>query len=218
MCSGSVVITTYDSESAYDSEFAAYDSESATHDSESWEGGWGGDHCTGLTRAFILPSPLRGSTLGTRAAEHKGCTACNWGMQIDWWLQSCTVFQWYPLAYATEMKTIQLHDSIKGLSQKIVSITLHYTTLLKCNLTSILTKFFAWIVYKLVCFLPVIIHWDNTLIALNTLTIHWLDNTLILHWLRNATFNLLGHSFSSLMKKFGLSTYWPTHFYWMQNP
>ena len=26
------------------------------------------------------PSSLRGSTLGTRAAEHKGC---NWGMQID---------------------------------------------------------------------------------------------------------------------------------------
>jgi len=35
-------------------------------------------------------------------------------------------FQWYQLAYATEMKSIQLHDSIKGLSQKIVSITLHY--------------------------------------------------------------------------------------------
>ena len=31
-------------------------------------------------------------------------------------------FQWYQLAYATE---IQLHDSIEGLSQKIVSITLH---------------------------------------------------------------------------------------------
>ena len=26
------------------------------------------------------PSSLRGSTLGTRAAEHKGC---NWGLQID---------------------------------------------------------------------------------------------------------------------------------------
>ena len=35
-------------------------------------------------------------------------------------------FQWYQLAYATEMKSIQLHDSIEGLSQKIVSITLHY--------------------------------------------------------------------------------------------
>ena len=37
-------------------------------------------------------------------------------------------FQWYQLAYATEMKSIQLHDSIEGLSQKIVSITLHYIT------------------------------------------------------------------------------------------
>ena len=34
-------------------------------------------------------------------------------------------FQWYQLAY-TEMKSIQLHDSIEGLSQKIVFITLHY--------------------------------------------------------------------------------------------
>ena len=38
-------------------------------------------------------------------------------------------FQWYQLAYATEMKSIQLHDSIEGLSQKIVYITLHYITL-----------------------------------------------------------------------------------------
>ena len=36
-------------------------------------------------------------------------------------------FQWYQLAYAT--KWIQVHDSIEGLSQKIVSITLHYITL-----------------------------------------------------------------------------------------
>ena len=35
-------------------------------------------------------------------------------------------FQWYQLAYATEIKSIQLHDSIEGLSQKIVSSTLHY--------------------------------------------------------------------------------------------
>ena len=30
------------------------------------------------------------------------------------------------LAYATEMKSIQLHDSIVRLSQRIVSFTLHY--------------------------------------------------------------------------------------------
>ena len=33
----------------------------------------------------------------------------------------------YQLAYATEIKSIQLRDSIEGLSQKIVSSTLHYT-------------------------------------------------------------------------------------------
>ena len=53
---------------------------------ESWVGanillGFVWNHCTGLTRAF-LPS---GYTLGTRAAEHKGC---NWGMQIDWWFKA----------------------------------------------------------------------------------------------------------------------------------
>ena len=35
------------------------------------------------TRAFIV----LGSTLSTRAAEHKGCIN-NWGVQVDWWLQS----------------------------------------------------------------------------------------------------------------------------------
>ena len=35
-------------------------------------------------------------------------------------------FQWYQLAYATGIKSIQLHDSMEELSQKIVSITLHY--------------------------------------------------------------------------------------------
>ena len=43
-------------------------------------------------------------------------------------------FQWYQLAYATEIKSylltysIQLHDSIEGLNQKIVSSTLQYIT------------------------------------------------------------------------------------------
>ena len=35
-------------------------------------------------------------------------------------------FQWYQLAYATEIKSIQMHDSIKRLIPKIVSIILHY--------------------------------------------------------------------------------------------
>ena len=33
-----------------------------------------------------------------------------------------------PFHRPNEMKSIQLHDSIDGLSQKIVSITLHYIT------------------------------------------------------------------------------------------
>ena len=36
-------------------------------------------------------------------------------------------FQWSQLAYATEMKSIQLHDSIEGLIQKIVSFTFYIT-------------------------------------------------------------------------------------------
>ena len=51
-------------------------------------------------------------------------------------------FEWYQLAYATEIKSIQLHDSVEGFSQtiisssivsssivssRIVSSTLHYT-------------------------------------------------------------------------------------------
>ena len=35
------------------------------------------------------PSSLWGATLGTNAAEHKGC---NWSMKIDWWLQPSAVF------------------------------------------------------------------------------------------------------------------------------
>ena len=37
-------------------------------------------------------------------------------------------FQWYQLAYATEMKSIQLHDSIEGLSRKDSIIRLNYIT------------------------------------------------------------------------------------------
>ena len=66
-----------------------------------------------LHRAYPEPSSLRDSTLGARAAEQQGC---NWGMQVDWWLQHRAVFGhtfsgiiWY---YATEIKSIQLHDSI----------------------------------------------------------------------------------------------------------
>ena len=50
-------------------------------------------------------------------------------------------FQWYQLAYATEMKSNQLHDSIEGLSQKIVSITLHYSVYTEVDVVSVLGNF-----------------------------------------------------------------------------
>ena len=88
--------------------------------------------------AQVLPEPssLRGSTLGTRATEHKGCT---WGMQINWWLQPRAVFSatpfWHQLAYATKMKSIQLLDSIVMASPwDSISyiISLHYTQRINC--------------------------------------------------------------------------------------
>ena len=75
VCSGSVVVTAYDSESGRPGSNPE----------------WGLIYYEASITAQGLPEPssLRGSTLGTRAAEHKGC---NWGMQIDWWLQPCAVF------------------------------------------------------------------------------------------------------------------------------
>ena len=67
VCSGSVVVTAYDSESGRpgsNPEWGIYIYYEASITAQ------------GLPE----PSSLRGSTLGTRAAEHKGC---NWGMQID---------------------------------------------------------------------------------------------------------------------------------------
>ena len=66
VCSGSVVVTAYDSESG--------------RPGSSPE--WGLIYYEASITAQGLPEPssLRGSTLGTRAAEHKGC---NWGMQVD---------------------------------------------------------------------------------------------------------------------------------------
>ena len=65
MCSGSVVVTAYDSESG--------------RPGSSLE--WRLIYYEASITAQGLPEPssLRGSTLGTRAAEHKGC---NWGMQM----------------------------------------------------------------------------------------------------------------------------------------
>ena len=52
------------------------------------------------------PSSLRGSTLGTRAAEHKGC---NWAYKLT---EGCSLkicVRPHLLAYATEIKSTQLH-------------------------------------------------------------------------------------------------------------
>ena len=75
VCSGSVGVTAYDFESG------------RPGSNPEW-----GQICykAPITAQGLLePSFLRGSTLGTRAAEHKGC---NWGTQVDWWLQPCAVF------------------------------------------------------------------------------------------------------------------------------
>ena len=58
---------------------AAYDFESGRPGSSSE---WGLINYEASITAQDLPEPssFRGSTLGTSAAEHKGC---NWGMQVD---------------------------------------------------------------------------------------------------------------------------------------
>ena len=66
MCNGSVVVTPYDFEFG--------------HPGSNPE--WGPIYYKTLITAHGVPEPssILGSTLGTRAAEHK---VCNWGMQID---------------------------------------------------------------------------------------------------------------------------------------
>ena len=76
------------------------------------------------------------STLANQVATVESCTV--W--VNDWLLQNglhlnpsqslrCVrpQFQWYQMAYTTEIKSIQLHDSIVGLSQKIVSSSFAFT-------------------------------------------------------------------------------------------
>ena len=66
VCSGSVVVTAYDFESG------------RLGSNPEWEPKYYEASIT--AQGLPEPSSLRGSTLGTRAAEHKGC---NWGMQTD---------------------------------------------------------------------------------------------------------------------------------------
>ena len=66
VCSGNVMVTTYDFESGCLSSNLE----------------WGPKYYKASIPAQGLPEPssFRGSEFGTGAAEHKGC---NWGMQID---------------------------------------------------------------------------------------------------------------------------------------
>ena len=96
MCSGSVVIT------AYGFEFGRPGSNPE----------WGPIYYKASITAQGLPEPssLRGSSLGTRAAEHKGC---KWACKLTdgWNLKSCVQphLQWHHLAYHTEITSTQLH-------------------------------------------------------------------------------------------------------------
>ena len=92
MCSGSVVVTAYDSESG--------------HPGSSPE--WGLIYYEAPITVHGLPEPssLRGSTLGTRAAEHKGC---NWACKLTDGCSLKSCIRPHFLAYATEIKSTQLH-------------------------------------------------------------------------------------------------------------
>ena len=70
MCSGNVVVTGYDFESG------------CPGSNPEWGPIYYKDYKASNTEQGLPePSSIRGSTLGIRAAEHKGR---NWGMQIDW--------------------------------------------------------------------------------------------------------------------------------------
>ena len=93
--SGSVVVTAYDFESGRPGSNPE----------------WGLIYYKASITAQGLPEPssFQDSTLGTRAAEHKGC---NWACKLTdgCSLQSCV--RPHLLAYATEMKSTQLHAAL----------------------------------------------------------------------------------------------------------
>ena len=68
VCSGSVVVTAYDFESA------------RPGSNPEWETIYYNYKDQFNAQGLPEPSSLRGSTLGTRSAEHKGC---NWGIHFD---------------------------------------------------------------------------------------------------------------------------------------
>ena len=75
------------------------------------------------------PSSLRGSTLGIRAAEHKGC---NRSMQIDWWWQPRAVFghRFHFISWHMPQKWSQFNCMTLSWWSRydIVPVTLHYHT------------------------------------------------------------------------------------------
>ena len=82
---------------------------------------------SGLVCSHRGNSETWSSTLGTRTTEHKGC---DWGMQVDWWLQPYAVFGhrflWYHLAKCHRNKvdsTVWLYRDVS--SHKIDHNTKH---------------------------------------------------------------------------------------------
>ena len=92
---------------------------------------WGLTYYKASITAQGLPEPssLQGSTLGTRAAKHKGC---NWGMQIDWWLQPRAVFGHTFSGIIWHMPQKESQFNCMTLSwwpcHKIVSVTFTFTS------------------------------------------------------------------------------------------
>ena len=118
VCSGTVVVTAYDFESGR----------------PGFNPQWRPICYKASINAQGLPEPssLRGSTFGTRAAEHKGC---NWACKLidGCSLQSCVRphLQWHHLAYVTEIKSTQLHrlcEWVKGRSKMCLTFTFTYDT------------------------------------------------------------------------------------------
>ena len=167
MCSGSVVV-------------AAYHSESGRPGSNPE---WGLIYYKASITAQGLPEPssLRDSILGTRAAEHKGC---NWGMQVDWRFQPCAVFGHSFSGISWHMPQKWSKFNCMTLS-KCSAITLHYITL-HYNRLSPYTTFIVGR-HKLTSAI------DSKLIAsmfntANLLYIHWISNMMLLLYYHSSRF------------------------------
>ena len=98
VCSGSVVVTAYDSESGRPGSNPE----------------WGLIYYEAPITAQGVPEPssLRGSTLGTRAAELKGC---NWACKLTDGCSPKNCVWPHLLAYATEIKSTACSASVTGL-------------------------------------------------------------------------------------------------------